>query len=272
MKFPRNDLFQLFFAGNLHMRSVRDSNGNLISLEGFIEDNSERTRVEEELIACREELASLAAELSNAEEKERRRIAGDLHDDIGQSLALSSLKLSVLKSKVPPEQAVFIEDIKELLDGSIEAIRSLTIQLNSPILYGIGLEAALTWLCQWFHNQYGLVVVFCHKGENTDIHEELRSTLFQCVREIIINVAKHAKTDKTWLSISTHENLMTLEIKDQGRGFNVSEILNQQDMRHGFGLFNVRHRIEHLNGVFIIESSIGAGTRILLKVPLSPYN
>ena len=217
-----------------------------------------------------EQLSALTAEISLNEERERRRIAGELHDQIGQTLAFAKIKLDVLHHDIEsPGQTRVIGEIRKAIETSIQEVRSLTFQISPPLLYEIGFEAAIEWLCEWAMDKHGLEVQFQGDLQAKQLSEDVRSTLFQTVRELLINTAKHAQTDKASIFIRNCGNNLMLQVSDEGIGFDAEKVATGKESRSGFGLFNIRQRIGYLGGQFTVESELGKGTMITLVVPLA---
>lgn len=232
-------------------------------------DISEQKRTENALLDHQAQLASLAAEIFLVEERERRRIAAELHDQIGQTLAFARIKLNLLSSSFPsPDQAGIIGHIRESVDQSIREVRSLTLQISPPLLYEIGLEAAVEWLSEQFLEKYDLRVEIRDDRKPKPLDEEIRATLFQVVRELLLNIVKHADTRMALIIFETVPGRIKITIEDAGAGFDSAEVVRRLGKQGGFGLFSVRQRISHLGGEFSIESKAGRGTRVTLLAPL----
>jgi PAS domain S-box-containing protein len=246
----------------------------------FVKDITERKRAEEALRKVSDglesrikertgQLTSLTAELSLAEERERRRIATELHDQVGQTLILSKIKLDSLSLSQPTEKfEKQIKEIRKYLDQSIQDIRSLTFQLSPPLLYEVGFEAAVEWLGEEFEGKYGLQVEFQDDGRKKPLAEEASVALFQMVRELLLNVAKHAKAKKVWISIGKASGKIKINVADDGSGFDGLNGMRDKNKKSSFGLFNIRHRIEYMGGEFKIKSRIDQGTSITLILPV----
>lgn len=216
-----------------------------------------------------DQLTSLTAELSLAEERERRRIATELHDQVGQTLILSKIKLDSLSRSLASESfGKQTGEISKYLDQSIQDIRSLTFQLSPPLLYEVGFEAAVEWLGEEFEEKYGLHVEFQDDGKKKPLAEEASVALYQMVRELLLNVAKHAKAKSVRISVGKVSGKIKISIADDGSGFDSLKGMRRKNKKSGFGLFNIRQRIEYLGGEFLIESEIGSGTRATLLLPL----
>lgn len=250
-------------------------------------DISERMKVEEELRLAREELElrvqrrtsqlqertrqlrALANELIQAEERERRRIAGMIHDDLQQTLVAISLRLRMLKEEADAGKlATDLNDIGQMLGDSIAMSRSLTTELSPPVLQQRGLAAAFRWLKTRSMDQYGLNVDL-EIVEDINPGPEVAVVLFRTVRELLFNIVKHAGMKSAKLRLSrTKDGKAEIEVSDEGVGFDPEEVRAHEGAIGGFGLFNVRERLEMLGGGIATESSPGCGSRITLWVPL----
>ena len=218
-------------------------------------------------------LRSLASELVLAEEKERRRLASDIHDSIGQSLAVCKLKLDVLASQVTAAELLQpLVEIRTLLEEVIAQSRSLTFQLSPAILYDIGLEAAVDELCTDMYRSHGLRVVFRDDGAAKPLSQDAMVLLFRAVREVLFNVVKHARASEASVSLEKRDGRVSITVDDNGRGFDASD----KATRDGYGLFSIRQRLQNLGGDMDLVSAPGRGTRVSLELPLSlegcPHN
>jgi PAS domain S-box-containing protein len=257
-----------------------DAEGKVFAVLGASNDITERKQAEEALrkaydeLEARvrertEELTSLTAELSLAEERERRRIATELHDQVGQTLVFSKLKLNSLTQRLPyAEFETLLSEIRGHIGRSIEDIRSLTFQLSPPLLYEVGLEAALEWLGEELEEKYGFQVEFHDDGRKKPLDEEASVALYQMVRELLLNVAKHAKAKMVRISVEQVSDKIKISVADDGSGFDALNGLPRKNKNSGFGLFNIRQRIEYLGGGFEIESEIKQGTCVTLVLPV----
>lgn len=232
------------------------------------DDITERKKLEEEVHENHRMIRSMALKLAIAEEKERCRIAGELHDKVAQGLILSKIKLGSLKARLGPgEYEGPMEAIENLITQSIQDIRSLTFQLRPPILANVGLIAALKWLAEEIREDVGLLVEIPNHTELPALKYEIRSVVFQAVRELLLNVSKHAGATRARIFIAQEAKNIHVTVEDDGIGF--SPTLNGviRPRNGGFGLFNAQQRIEHLGGRLDITSVPGSGSRISITVP-----
>ncbi len=223
---------------------------------------------ENQVATYQEHLRSLAAELSMAEERERRTLAISLHDRIGQGLAVAKLKLETMKYLLPPEHHGRLEDVTVLIKEIVNDTRSLTFDISPPILYELGLEPAVAWLGEHVTRQFGLTVdVRCDAGGG-ELGEGLRIMLFRSIQELLMNVVKHAHASCASVRLLRHGASHVLAVvEDNGTGFDVSAHSWHPSAASGFGLFSIRERISHLGGRVEIDSGPGRGTRVRLTVP-----
>jgi len=232
-------------------------------------DITERKRAEDQLLAYQGRLQSLASELSLAEERERRRIARDLHDRIGQTLAICKIKLGALRASASSTGlAGPLDEIHELIDEIIQETRSLTFEVSSPILYELGLEAAVEWLVEQIQEQYGLLSHFEDDRQPKPLDDDVRVLLFQAVRELLTNVAKHAQAHNVKVSLRRENSNIKITVEDDGNGFDTSDVVSHWSRAEGFGLFSIRERLGHLGGCLEVESEPGHGTWATLAAPL----
>ncbi len=225
---------------------------------------NEHKQTEEELQVYQQKLLDLSAELSLAEEKERRRIAAELHDDIGQTLAMVRIKTeSLMMSSLHEELVQSIGVIRDLIVKSIQKVRSLTSQLSPPLLYEVGFGAALRWLGDKFQLENGLQVDILGDPVRKELGEEVAVTLFQVVRELLMNISKHAKANNATIMICMDKRKILINVMDDGIGFDVARVGKKDE----FGLFNIRQKMRHLSGEITFESKIGKGTNVCLMAP-----
>jgi signal transduction histidine kinase len=228
-----------------------------------------RKAAEEELIANQERLKTLAAELAHAEERERYRIAIELHDAVGQRLAQSRMMLDALtKIPISPECIGRIDKIRGILDTVIDQIRSLIFRISPPVLYIVGFEAAVESLCEKFQEDFGIRVTFTNDGKSRTIAEDLRGGLYRMVQELLFNAVKHARAKTVAVSVKSVESCVDICVEDDGCGFDTSRLFQYRDKKICLGLFSIKERTEYLGGSMKIDSKPGHGTCVNLIVPI----
>ena len=234
-------------------------------------DITEQKCKEAELAAYRKQLQSLVSELTIAEERERRKIAGVLHDDVIQKLALSKMKLGALRKTLKSaDQAKPLEDIHGYISEMVKNMRSLTFDLCPPVLYDIGLEAAVRdWLHREVADRHGIEVDFDAGDQPLKLAEDLRIALYRATRELLMNVIKHAQAKKVHVSVTNVNDMVEIEVADDGIGFEAAKSDKSNKDSGGLGLFTIRERLEYFGGSVKIESKPGSGSRVVLTVALT---
>lgn len=226
-------------------------------------------RVEErtaELRQSHERLRTLANELNVAEQRERTRLAGELHDYLAQLLVVLRMKLRQTAPLTTSGKAqTLLKEADHILTQSLDYTRSLVAELAPPALYEFGLTQALAWLASQMQ-QHGLQVRVTSQQEVLAIPEDQAMLLFQSVRELLFNVLKHAETKQATVSASiTPNHELRLSVTDKGCGFDLNRIQHTNPKR--FGLFSLRERLAAMGGRFEIHSTVGQGTHALLVTP-----
>jgi len=232
-------------------------------------DITEQKRSWKKLLAYQDQLRYLASRLSLTEERERRLIATELHDTIGHSLAICKIKLEALQEKESSlDFSKHLKEIHNLIEKMINDARSLTFQLSLPILYELGLESALEWLIEQMQEQHGIMSEFEDDGKVKLLEDDIRVILFQAVRELLVNIAKHSHASKAKIVTKRDDESILIEVKDNGIGFDTSQLHLNVSKNFGFGIFNIRERLNHIGGYFDVVSEPGCGTCITMKAPL----
>jgi signal transduction histidine kinase len=228
---------------------------------------ADRTR---DLVASNHRLQALASELTLAEQRERKRLASELHDYLAQILALGRIKISQLRQKTsgqPDAVQQLVAEVDNLLEKAGEYTRSLMAKLNPPVLDELGLPSALAWLAKQMP-LHGLLVEVHVSQERVPLPDDQAVLLFQSVRELLINVAKHAGTDRATVSLAIDpDQELRIEVQDHGRGFDPVAMEAKSESEH-FGLFSVKERMQAMGGRLDVKSKPGAGTTLTMTLPL----
>ena len=236
----------------------------------FIDRKISRQALVDSRDSYQEQLRCLATELSLTEERERRAIAADLHDHIGQTLATAKIKLGVLAgTKTAGSWERGAAEVRELLEEAIQYTRSLTFELSSPILYELGFGPAVESLAERMQEKHGLVVEVEDGGGGRPMDDVVKVVLFKAVRELLMNVVKHARARRAKVAIRKAEGAVLVVVEDDGVGFAALEAAPLSAQSGGFGLFSIREGLRHCGGEFFIRSG-DRGTRAELRVPLRP--
>ncbi len=253
----------------------RNETGELQGVFAAARDVTERNRAEMALQQANLKLEQRAAqlrvltsELTQAEQRERRRLAQVLHDHLQQLLVAAKLQVNLAQRKTQGATQGPLQQACDLIDESIQVSRSLTVELSPPMLYDVGLIPALQWLAQWMHEKHGLSVEVEADDEVRIDSEDVRVFLFQAVRELLFNVVKHAQAGQAMVQLiqAPGEQLQVL-VADSGVGFDLDRHQVGGVREGGFGLFSIQERLEALGGRLEIQSAPGQGTRIVLYAP-----
>lgn len=230
----------------------------------------EHEKTEKRLLAYQKELRRVTSELLQTQERERRRIATDIHDRIGQALAVAKIQLGALQSSLAgPSQIAPVKEIRRLISRTIKDTRTLTFELSPPVLYELGLQAALEWLAESIQGQSGLSV--CIEGNQADerLDTGRRVFLFQAVREVLFNAVKHARASTVDIRVSNRSDHAHIEVVDDGCGCDSSPTAYPKDQQDpGFGLFSIREQLRYYGGELIFDSEPEKGTRVTIMLPL----
>lgn len=251
-------------------RVIRDAQGNVVGIMAIGLDRTEQHKAEEELKVHQEILRKLAAELALTEQRERKRIATWLHDDVAQILASAKMRLGSTKLMTSIEQGQqAYEDILGLLDQAIRATRNMAVEMSPPLVTERGLSEALKWTATRAHEQYGFTVSTEVDGVPRRLDLDIEMTMFQAVKELLSNVAKHAQASNVFIAVMYGPQYLEIKVADNGVGFDASAV--EMTTTGGFGLTNIRERLAYMGGKLTIESTPGQGSTFTLWVPVPEH-
>ncbi len=248
---------------------VRSPEGVPVRMSGSLRDITDRRKAVSERMAYQAKLKSLTSQVALAEERERRRIAVGVHDDIGQRLVLAKLELqSIRRAASHPDLAQGIDRVCALIDQTLQEARSLAFDLSNPVLYEVGFDAAVeSWLNRQIEQRAGIRCDFASDLAGAKLDETMAVALFQAVREVLTNVVKHSKAKAMKVRIQRAKGEVCVTVEDDGVGFDPAILDWSAESQRGLGLFNVKERIEYLKGRLEIHSAPGQGTTVILAVP-----
>ncbi len=262
---------------------LRDNTGSIVGVIGIARDISERARVERELNRNREQLEemvhdrtvaleqtnvalkTLTQKLVETQETERREIARELHDDIGQELTGLKLLLERSYRKAPPELKASFKGADGLVSGILTKIRDMALNLRPSMLDDLGLLPALLYQFERFTTHTHIETRFQHIGMETRFPPEIETATFRIIQEALTNVARHAKTSEVWITVENQGEDLWLTVTDQGVGFDPEQGLAGGNST---GLKGIRERISAIGGSFILESIPGSGSLLKVQLPL----
>lgn len=235
----------------------------------FFTEITERKRAEKALRKSNEQFRELTNHLTEAEEHERRKLARELHDGVGQSLTALSINLAIIRNQLSTDSAQQIssriDDSIGLVEETVERVRHVMADLFPPVIADYGLAAALRWYADQFTRQTEIRVSVEESGETeTRLPFYLEAIFFRITQEALTNVVRHAAATHVLLQLEKIENVARLTIEDDGRGFDTSVIdLEEKD---GWGLWTMHERIKAAGGSLRLESTSGAGTKIIAEI------
>jgi len=254
---------------------IYDDNSNFAGYIGVNHDITRRREAEEankkhleEINEYQKKLKNLNYELTVAEEKERRKIAEYLHDGLGQTISIASIKLSAITGgDLLPEVKKIIEDTSELLREAIGETKTLVYDLSPPILYELGLIAAIKWKLGYVERKFGIITVFRSEENSIELENDIKVLLFRMVCELLNNAIKHSGADLIKVEIQKNPKNITILVFDNGKGFDFKMGKSLSEMG-GFGLFSINERLDSLQGSLAIESEPLQGVKISITVPI----
>jgi signal transduction histidine kinase/chemotaxis methyl-accepting protein methylase len=213
-------------------------------------------------------LHQMAYELLLAEERERAQLAADLHDDLGQLLALARMRVDTLLAEAP-ESGEALAQISEILGRANDRARTVMFRLSPPILRELGLVPAVRWLAESLSGpECSEIRVDAEGLETCPLSHPARLILFRCTRELLLNSVRHAHAKAIHVGLRRDGEVLSITVSDDGKGFPLAPSAAR---RHGeFGLFSVRERLSHLGGDLAVRSDTGAGTTATITFPVGP--
>lgn len=227
-----------------------------------------RIEAEKKIRANQKQLRSLTTELVLTEERERRAAAMALHDSLGPILAFSKRDLHSLQKSVSPKNRIILENISNNISEAIKQTRSLTFNLSPPELYTLGFEPAIAELTEQFCKEQQLECLLENSDEPKPLTSHSKILLYRSIRELLINIAKHAKARAVRVALSRVDNNIEIIVEDDGKGFDTSGLDSKTGTSKGFGLFSIHERLTHIGGTFNVQSGKGKGTKVTLLAPL----
>jgi len=217
------------------------------------------------------QLRALALDLADTESRERKRLAQLLHDHFQQLVSAAKLKTGLVRRAITENKAIeALKQAESLLEEALTASRTLATELCPPVLNDGGLIPAMEWLSRKMEADYGLRVSVRSEPSAEPESEQVRTLLFECARELLFNVVKHAQTKEASVTVKmSAKGLLSLIVIDRGKGFDSLELsADKRKTETSFGLFSIRERLSFIGGLLNVRSTVGEGTRMELSVPV----
>ncbi|MGD0229565.1 MAG: PocR ligand-binding domain-containing protein [Syntrophorhabdales bacterium] len=255
-------------------RTMKNETGSK-TYEGTVENITDRKTAEIGMMEAQAHLENLSRGLLKKMEIERRYIAHELHDEIGQALTVVKMSLESLRGlSARSELTTRIDESVQVIDAAMEQVRDLSVNLRPAVLDDLGLVAALRWLVISMSRKSGLAIRFEVEDEDMEpgISSWIASACFRVTQEAVTNVVRHAKASHISVGLQTRGNKLELTVCDDGVGFDVKSAQDRQARGESFGLLGMQQRVALSGGSLRVVSSLGSGTRIVAHFPLGEIN
>jgi two-component system sensor histidine kinase UhpB len=253
----------------INLRSTpRSLPGEGVQWEGIMTNITQSKREQAEIERSRAQLAELSAHVETVKEKERMRIARELHDDLGGNLTAIKMALALMARHRSPEETVFAEKaqyVDALVDRTIEAVHRISADLRPSIL-DLGLVAAIKWQAKEFEKQIGIPCEVSTNKKEIELNPDHATALFRIFQEALTNIGKHAKATRVMVHLARSNRSISLEVADNGRGIATTDRLKPKS----FGIRGMDERANALGGRLSVGSaSEDGGTMVTIKIPLT---
>lgn len=233
-----------------------------------IRDITEQLKYEHRLQQYQDSLKQLTTELSLTEEKQRKKIAANIHDHLSQLLVVSKMKLEGLEKELNSGDAKKVLTIvKSYISEALENSRKITYDLSPPVLYELGLVETMHWMMEKVEEEQGIDAIFKSDVEKVEFPESKRILVFRIIQELVNNVLKHARAEKLEIVFRKIDSELQVTVEDNGKSFNPEELTESRFQKGEFGLFAVKERVKNLGGKFSIHSEPGKGTTVKFSIP-----
>jgi PAS domain S-box-containing protein len=256
------------FWAHVILTPLLDETGKLRGFSEIVHDITERKRAEEDLHSYAERLKTTSRRLVEVQESERRLLATELHDRVGQNLTALGINLSIVAGGLPagakPELGARLEDCNALVEGTVDAMRDVMAELRPHALDDYGLPAALRSLATGFSRRTGIHVDFEKEGRGADLPKPVDLAMFRIAQEALNNVAKHANAQRVEIAIRRKNGSAVLSVRDDGVGFDPQRVDGPR-ADAGWGLLIMRERAEAVGAQFRLKAGPNSGVQVLVE-------
>ncbi len=255
------------FIASLHVFTETDKNNMFVKTKTIAHDITESKSLENELKNSREELRSLSAHLQSVREEERRCIASEIHDELGQVLTTLKLDLSWLKTRLAKESnqlSTSVQSMSDLVDKTIESVQRISSELRPGVLDHLGLSDAIEWLAGEVCGRKGLQYDIIIEPEDIELDQNRAIAIFRIFQEALTNIVRHSQANMVEVHLIKGRSVLTLEVRDNGIGISVEKLSDH----NSYGLIGIRERARYLGGDARIEGTTGSGTTVVVNIPL----
>jgi len=252
--------YELTWAGRMfygRVESLRDTDDRIVGVVGVAFDITERKEAEEQL-------RNLSHRLVEAQENERRTIARELHDEVGQSLTALDIYMKGASLARSGTDGSELGVAREALHDLMARVRNMSLELRPSMLDDLGLLPTLLWHFKRYTAQTGVYVHFKHRGLRRDLPSEIITAAYRIVQEALTNVARYAQVTEVMVSVRAEHDALVVEVEDRGVGFDLDKVASTR-----MGLNGMRERVLSLNGKLLVQSTSGEGARLIADLPLA---
>jgi PAS domain S-box-containing protein len=253
----------------LNAVAITDGGGRFVKTHASVADITDRKRAEEQARRYALELQALSHRLVEAQDHERRWLAGELHDRIGPNLTALNLNLTTIRQGLSAQSAdrvgARVNDCLRLVEATVERTFDLMAELRPAVLDDYGLTAMLRWYGEQLTRHTGLEALVDGSDPVPRLPQSVETTLFRIAQEACINAVKYAKARSIAIELASAPGSVRLEIADDGCGFD-PDAVTRHDRRHGWGLLIMRERAQNAGGCLTIDSALGRGTRVRVEI------
>ena len=243
----------------------------LVSLHHAESLEREADRRHAEVEQTKGELQQLSARLLEVEEEGRRRLSRELHDEIGQTLALLQIQITNAQSALESRPAVLREQLqraRSLVEKTVQTVRNISLLLRPALLDDLGLVPALQFQLEDFSRRSGIAAEFVEENVAEQLPDTVKTCVYRVVQEALHNCEKHSGASKVRLTVRQSPEALMVVVEDNGRGFQLNE-KHMPRQTTGLGLLGIRERAANAGGSLVIDSTLGNGARIALRIPLA---
>ncbi len=259
------------FPAEVSSSNVTDDAGNILGRMASFIDLTERNRAQKAVQESKRQIRALSSNLLEAEEKERKRIARDLHDIIGSSL--TAIKYGMEKqiaemSKNATTEGTSLAQLVSMIKDTIKETKRISRSLRPSVLDDLGILATISWSCREFQKIYTAIrIEKLIEIEESEVPESLKTVIYKLLQEALNNIAKHSRANHIRLGLTKTEKIIALSVEDNGRGFEPKVVFSDESYINGLGLASMKERTELFGGSFEIFTSKGKGTTIRASWP-----
>ena len=238
----------------------------------FLRDATQQKQMEKTLQEYVAELKRLSRKLIGVQEEERRRFSQELHDEMGQALTMLRINIASIKESLPAGSEKRIKeelaDADALTKKMLTQIHEMILEMRPHMLDDLGLVPTVRWYAERMTQRLNIEILFTHKNWTVQPDSEISVALFRILQEALTNAARYSRAKKVRILLTQKQKFIHAVVEDDGRGFNPKEIERRPLRKRGIGIFSMKERAALLKGECTVESRLGKGTRIHIRIPL----